>query len=71
MTNKISFVLRVLDNETHLTNLADQKAISMLSVLGIFMIFFIAYLYALPINILTVILVIIYSADLTLFSSLA
>ena len=39
--DKLSVVLRILDNENHLLERADQKAIALLSVLGVFMVFFV------------------------------
>ena len=54
--DKLSIVLRVLDNENRLLERADQKAISMLSILGVFMVFFIVYYRLIPVNILTILL---------------
>lgn len=59
-TNMLSSVLRVLDAENRLLERADQKAISLLSALGVFMVFFIVYHRVIPINIFTVILLAIY-----------
>jgi hypothetical protein len=53
-------VLRVLDTENRLLERADQKAISLLSALGVFMVFFIVYYRLIPINVFTVILLSIY-----------
>lgn len=58
--NKLLFVLRVLDAENRLLERADQKAISLLSALGVFMVFFIVYYRVIPINLFTVILLSIY-----------
>jgi len=58
--NRLLFVLRVLDAENRLLERADQKAISLLSALGVFMVFFIVYYRLIPINVFTVILLSIY-----------
>ena len=58
--NRLSEVLRVVDNENRLLERADQKAISLLSVLGVFMVFFIVYYRLMPVNIVTVVLISIY-----------
>lgn len=58
--NKLLYVLRVLDTENRLLERADQKAISLLSALGVFMVFFIVYYRLIPINLFTVILLVIY-----------
>jgi hypothetical protein len=58
----LPIVLRILDNENRLVERADQKSISLLSILGVFMVFFIVYYRIIPINILTVILVSLYFA---------
>jgi hypothetical protein len=58
--NRLLFVLRVLDTENRLLERADQKAISLLSALGVFMVFFIVYYRLIPINVFTVILLSIY-----------
>jgi hypothetical protein len=49
----LPIVLRILDNENRLVERADQKSISLLSILGVFMVFFIVYYRIIPINILT------------------
>ena len=49
----LPIVLRILDNENRLVERADQKSISLLSILGVFMVFFIAYYRIIPVNILT------------------
>ena len=59
-TDKLSVVLRILDNENHLLERADQKAIALLSVLGVFMVFFVVYYRVIPINPLTAVLSSIY-----------
>jgi hypothetical protein len=58
--NRLLYVLRVLDAENRLLERADQKAISLLSALGVFMVFFIVYHRVIPINLFTVILLAIY-----------
>jgi hypothetical protein len=59
---RLLFVLRVLDAENRLLERADQKAISLLSALGVFMVFFIVYYRLIPINPFTVTLLSIYFA---------
>lgn len=56
----LSSVLRILDAENRLIERADQKAISLLSALGVFMVFFVVYLRVFPINVFTVILLLVY-----------
>jgi len=56
----LQMVLRILDNENRLAERADQKAISLLSVLGVFMVFFIVNIRSIPLNLATVILMIAY-----------
>ena len=56
----LSIVLRILDNENRLVERADQKSISLLSILGVFMVFFIVYYRIIPINILTTTLIMLY-----------
>jgi hypothetical protein len=56
----LSIVLRILDNENRLVERADQKSISLLSILGVFMVFFIVYYRVIPINILTGVLIMLY-----------
>jgi hypothetical protein len=58
--NMLFSVLRILDAENRLLERADQKAISLLSALGVFMVFFIVYYRLVPINVFTVILLAIY-----------
>ncbi len=58
----IALVLRILDNENRLAERADQKAISLLSVLGVFMVFFVVYYRFIPINHLTILLMTTYVA---------
>lgn len=58
--DKLSSVLRILDNENHLLERADQKAVSLLSILGVFMVFFIVYYRLIPVNALTVTLTTVY-----------
>ena len=57
---KLSVVLRILDNENHLLERADQKAIALLSTLGVFMVFFVVYFRVIPINAVTITLCSIY-----------
>jgi hypothetical protein len=56
MQDKLSLVLRILDNESQLIERADRKAIALLSILGIFMVFFIVYYRLIPVNPFTVVL---------------
>lgn len=58
----LSSVLRVLDAENRLIERADQKAIALLSALGVFMVFFVVYFRVFPINVFTVTLLCIYFA---------
>ncbi len=60
--DRFSVVLRILDNETRLLERADQKAISLLSILGVFMVFFIVYYRLVPVNLFTVVVVTAYFA---------
>jgi hypothetical protein len=55
-------ILRVLDGENRLLERADQKAIALLSALGVFMVFFIVWHRLIPINPFTVVLLVIYFA---------
>jgi hypothetical protein len=69
--SRLLFVLRVLDAENRLLERADQKAISLLSALGVFMVFFIVWHRIVPINVFTVILLCIYfTVSLTAIISL-
>lgn len=56
----LPIVLRILDNENRITDRADQKAISLLSILGVFMVFFIVYYRVIPINTFTGVLICLY-----------
>ena len=56
----LPIVLRILDNENRVTDRADHKAISLLSILGVFMVFFIVYYRIIPINNFTGTLIILY-----------
>lgn len=56
----LPIVLRILDNENRLVERADQKSISLLSILGVFMVFFIVYYRVIPINIFTSVLIMLY-----------
>jgi hypothetical protein len=58
--DNLSILLGILENENKLVERADQKSISMLSILGVFMVFFIAYYRIIPINPLTVTLIVLY-----------
>jgi len=58
--DKLSVVLRILDNENRLLERADQKAIALLSTLGVFMVFFVVYFRVIPINAVTITLSSIY-----------
>jgi hypothetical protein len=58
--DRFSVMLRIADNEARLLERADQKAISMLSILGVFMVFFVVYYRIIPINFFTVPLMTIY-----------
>jgi hypothetical protein len=60
--SQLAIVLRILDNENRLAERADQKAISLLSVLGVFMVFFIVYYRFIPINAITVLMMTTYVA---------
>ena len=59
-TNNLPIVLRILDNENRLSERADQKSISLLSILGVFMVFFIAYYRLIPIDVTTLALIMLY-----------
>ena len=61
-SDKLIIVLRILDNENRLAERADQKAISLLSVLGVFMVFFVVYYRFIPINPLTIFMMTTYVA---------
>ena len=56
----LPIVLRILDNENRITDRADHKAISLLSILGVFMVFFIVYYRIIPINTFTGALICLY-----------
>ena len=58
--NRLASVLRVLDAENRLLERADQKAITLLSALGVFTVFFITWHRLFPINVFTVVLLSIY-----------
>ena len=58
--DNLAIVLRILDHENHLVERADQKSISLLSILGVFMVFFIVYYRVIPINVLTGGLIVLY-----------
>jgi hypothetical protein len=55
-----SFIIKILKNENWLVERADQKAISMLSTLGVFMVFFVAYYRVFPINAFTITMITLY-----------
>jgi hypothetical protein len=56
----LPIVLRILDNENKLSERADQKSISMLSILGVFMVFFIVHYRVIPINVFTLLIIMSY-----------
>jgi hypothetical protein len=56
----LSFIVKILKNENWLVERADQKAISMLSTLGVFMVFFVVYYRVLPINPFTITMITLY-----------
>ena len=56
----LSIILRILDAENKLSERADQKSISLLSILGVFMVFFVVYYRVIPINVFTVIMISLY-----------
>ncbi len=58
--DNLSIVQKILDNENLLAQRADQKAISLLSILGVFMVFFIINYRVIPVNIFTIILIVLY-----------
>ena len=60
--DKLSIVLRILDNESQLIERADRKAIALLSILGVFMVFFVVYYRIIPVNPVTVTLTAAYFA---------
>lgn len=68
--DSLSFIIKILKNENWLVERADQKAISMLSILGVFMVFFIVYYRVIPINLFTITMIILYLffALLSIFS---
>jgi len=53
-------ILKLLDDQNHLSERADTKAISMLSMLGIFTVFFVSQLTAMAMNSFLVAVVVIY-----------
>jgi ABC-type bacteriocin/lantibiotic exporter with double-glycine peptidase domain len=59
-TSNLPIVLRILDNENRLVERADQKSISLLSILGVFMVFFVVYYRVIPMNALTMTLIVLY-----------
>ncbi len=59
-TPSLTTVLKILDNENNLSQRADQKAMATLSSLGVFMVFFVVYYRSIPVNALTVPLVLLY-----------
>ncbi len=59
-TPSLPIVLRILDNENRLVERADQKSISLLSILGVFMVFFVVYYRVIPMNALTMALIVLY-----------
>jgi hypothetical protein len=59
-TTSLPIILRILDNENRLVERADQKSISLLSILGVFMVFFIVYYRVIPMNSFTVTVIVFY-----------
>lgn len=55
-----TIILRILDDQNRLTERADAKAIALLSTLGIFTIFFVAHFHSIPIDVFSIILMVIY-----------
>lgn len=60
MPTPLPLVLRILDNENRLVERADQKSISLLSILGVFMVFFVVYYRVIPMNPFTVTVIVLY-----------
>ena len=58
--DNIELILRILESENRLIERADQKSISLLSILGVFMVFFIVYYRVIPVNTLTLVMVMLY-----------
>jgi hypothetical protein len=58
--SNLPIILRILDNENRLVERADQKSISLLSILGVFMVFFVVYYRVIPMNALTMTLIVLY-----------
>lgn len=56
----ISALLQVLNSEQQITGMTDQKAFTMLSILGVFMVFFIVHFLKLQMNWFIFTMVIIY-----------
>lgn len=59
-TAGLPIILRILDNENRLVERADQKSISLLSILGVFMVFYIVYYRVIPMNPLAMTLIVLY-----------
>jgi hypothetical protein len=59
-TPSLPIILRILDNENRLVERADQKSISLLSILGVFMVFFVVYYRVIPMNPFTVTVIVMY-----------
>jgi hypothetical protein len=59
-TSSLPIILRILDNENRLVERADQKSISLLSILGVFMVFFVVYYRVIPMNPFTVTVIVLY-----------
>jgi hypothetical protein len=57
---KLPMILRILDDQNRLLERADQKAISLLTTLGVFAAFFLAYYKSVPVNPFTITLIIVY-----------
>ena len=56
----LAIILRILDAENKLSERADQKSISLLSILGVFMVFFVVYYRVIPMNPFTVAMIVLY-----------
>ncbi|MDD5083226.1 MAG: DUF5706 domain-containing protein, partial [Dehalococcoidales bacterium] len=61
-SEKHAKVLRILDDQNRLVERADTKAISLLSTMGIFSFFFISQFGNIPIDVFSIILLVIYFA---------
>jgi hypothetical protein len=64
--DKHAVVLRILDDQNRLTQNADTKAVALLSTLGIFSVFFIALFKDVPVDPLSIALLVIYFGSVLL-----